>query len=230
MHGAKNTESRLESIYGRLSERYSPCNWWPAESPFEVILGAILTQNTSWKNVEKALENLKSICTLDPDDVASLSDEDLLNAIRPSGFYRQKAKTIKSFTEYYKRKYNGKINNVFKESLDVIRKDLLCIKGIGEETADCILLYAFNKPAFVVDKYTKRILSRVGLIETGIANKLLKDIIEKSFHNNVLLYNELHALFVNLGKEYCHKIPECINCPLSEDCLYCLNSDRKETR
>lgn len=221
MNGAKSAKhagTRLKSIYERLSERYSPCNWWPAESPFEVILGAILTQNTSWQNVEKALNNLKKICIPEPENIARLSNEDLINAIRPSGFYKQKTKTIKVFLEYYKSKYDYKISNVSKESLDVIRRELLCLKGIGEETADCILLYAFNKATFVVDAYTKRILRRVGFIESSITNKLLKDIIENALQRNVSLYNEFHALFVKLGKEHCGRKPKCVACPLNDIC------------
>ncbi|MCH8285483.1 endonuclease [candidate division KSB1 bacterium] len=230
MHGTnteKNTRIWLLSIYEKLSERYSPCNWWPAESSFEVILGAILTQNTSWHNVEKALKNLKRVNGLEPENIAALTGDDLINAIRPSGFYKQKAKTIKAFLEYYKCKYNYKIRNTPKATLDIIRQELLSIYGIGEETADCILLYAFNIPTFVVDEYTKRILSRVGLIETGVTKKLLKDIIENALQKNTSLYNEFHALFVNLGKEYCRKNPECQNCPLRDACAHCKNCDQK---
>ena len=226
-HTEKNTRIWLLSIYEKLSERYSPCNWWPAESSFEVILGAILTQNTSWHNVEKALKNLKRVNGLEPENIAALTGDDLINAIRPSGFYKQKAKTIKAFLEYYKYKYNYKIRNIPKATLDIIRQELLSIYGIGEETADCILLYAFNIPTFVVDEYTKRILSRVGLIETGVTKKLLKDIIENALQKNTSLYNEFHALFVNLGKEYCRKNPECQNCPLRDACAYCKNCDQK---
>lgn len=230
MHGtntARNTRIWLLSIYEKLSERYSPCNWWPAESSFEVILGAILTQNTSWHNVEKALKNLKRVNGLEPENIAALTGDDLINAIRPSGFYKQKAKTIKAFLEYYKYKYNYKIRNIPKATLDIVRQELLSIYGIGEETADCILLYAFNIPTFVVDEYTKRILSRVGLIETGVTKKLLKDIIENALQKNTSLYNEFHALFVNLGKEYCRKNPECQNCPLRDACAHCKNCDPK---
>ena len=230
MHGtntAKNTRIWLLSIYEKLSERYSPCNWWPAESSFEVILGAILTQNTSWHNVEKALKNLKRVNGLEPENIAALTGDDLINAIRPSGFYKQKAKTIKAFLEYYKYKYNYKIRNIPKTTLDIVRQELLSIYGIGEETADCILLYAFNIPTFVVDEYTKRILSRVGFIETAVTNTLLKDIIENALQKNTSLYNEFHALFVNLGKEYCRKNPKCQNCPLRDACAHCKNCDPK---
>jgi len=223
MHGENainQTRTTLQSIYRKLSERYSPCNWWPAETPFEVIIGAILTQNTSWHNVEKALGNLKKICRLEPEKIASLADDDLINAIRPSGFYKQKSKTIKSFLRYYFLNYNYKISNITKVTLDVLRKELLSIKGIGEETADCILLYAFDKPSFVVDAYTIRILSRVGLIEIGEKYGSVKIIIEKILTKNVSHYNEFHALLVNLGKDHCRTKPMCKNCPLSDECLY----------
>ena len=222
----KCTESRLKTIYKKLSKRYSPCNWWPAESSFEVIVGAILTQNTSWQNVEKALDNLKKICILEPENIAALSEDELANAIRPSGFYKRKAHTIKTFVEFHKYKYNYNINNIDKVSLDIIRKELLCIKGIGDETADCILLYAFNKPTFVVDAYTKRILTRAGIIENSVTNELLKANIENALQKDVFMYNEFHALFVNLGKEHCRRNPKCENCPINDVCLHYKKSNR----
>ena len=214
----------LTTLYRELLRHFGPRNWWPADSPFEVIIGAILTQNTSWRNVEKALENLKKHNALDPVVMERMKTEKIAGFIRSSGFYNQKARTIKGFLLYYKTKYNVKIEFTVEETLGTLRKDLLQIKGIGEETADCILLYAFKKTTFVVDSYTKRIITRIGINSDVKSYKSLKRIIESSIPEDMAIYNEFHSLFVQLGREYCRSKPLCNFCPVLRNCKFAIQN------
>lgn len=213
-------EKRPEIIdfYHKLYDSYGSRNWWPADEPFEVIIGAILTQNTAWKNVEKAIGNLKRGNLLSPEGLSDLPENELAALIRPSGYYNQKAKKIKAFLDYYKRFYNNDLTRMSDKPLEALREELLDIFGIGEETADCILLYALEKPSFVIDAYTKRIFSRIGWCDEKISYTELKSMIEQNIPVDIKIYNEFHALIVYHGKEYCRKIPACDLCAVNDLC------------
>ncbi len=206
----------LSRIFKLLYNHFGPQQWWPGDTPFEVMVGAILTQNTNWINVEKAIYNLKSKGVLDVKKIARCPESLLAELIRPAGYYNVKTKRLKNFVEYFIQQYDGKIEQMKIVGTERLREELLKIKGVGHETADSILLYALEKPVFVVDAYTKRVLTRHRIIADG---KLTYDEVQKIFHDNlpedVQLFNEYHALFVRLGKEYCRPKPLCEGCPLS---------------
>ena len=179
------------------------------------MIGAILTQNTNWKNVEKAISNIKNEGLLDPFKLNSISKKELEILIMPSGFYRLKAERLKNFLEYFIKDFNGSVEKMKKLNRDELRDYLLSIKGIGKETADSIILYALNKAIFVVDAYTQRILSRHNLIKLGEDYDVIQSIFHKTLPENVKLFNEYHALLVKIGKEFCfRKFPLCDKCPL----------------
>ena len=208
----KSLSSTLLEIYNKLLNHFGKQNWWPVIGPkktrrIEIIIGAILTQNTAWKNVEKAIRNLYEKRMLSKKAILEAEDKDIQNLIRPCGYYRQKAKRLKEAL----KKINARVT----------RKDLLKIHGIGKETCDVILLYAYEKPYFVVDAYTKRIMERLGLIDN--ASKKSYNEIQKIFHENLPrdleIYKEYHALLDELAKNYCKKkSPLCENCPILELC------------
>lgn len=201
-------------IYQRLYEVYGPRHWWPGESAFEVMVGAILTQNTSWKNVEKAIGHLKEKGVLNSDGIYKLSKSKLASLIRSSGYYRIKADRLKSFVNFLFEGYNGDIKKMRGERIEELRKKLLGVRGIGPETADSILLYGLKKPIFVVDAYTKRILSRHKLISEKASYEEVQRLFMDHLPRDEKLFNEYHALFVHLGKTLCRKIPKCDICPL----------------
>ncbi len=209
----------LLGIYEKLLKALGKQNWWPAEDKFEVIVGAILTQQASWKNVEKAIKNLKQHRMLTPEDLYRLDGKRLEELIRPSGFYKVKAKRLKRFVNFLFEKYDGKLERLFSLSMEELRKELLSINGIGDETADSILLYSAGMPSFVVDAYTIRIFSRLGLLKEKKYEKV-KEFFEKNLPKDVELYKEYHALIVELGKNICKLKPKCILCPLKEWCEY----------
>ena len=152
----------ITEIYQTILKTYGKQNWWPAETPFEVYVGAVLTQNTNWKNVEKAIENLKRENLITPEAILSCPEEKLQELIKPAGFFRQKARYLKNLCHFVEK--NGGIENLKRIEMESLRKELLKVKGIGKETADSILLYGLNKPSFVVDAYTKRLFSRLGIV------------------------------------------------------------------
>lgn len=204
---------QIKGVYTILLNHFGFQNWWPVHSGtdrfLEVSIGAILTQNTNWKNVEKAIENLINNNVLSWDKLEKIDTQKLKNLIKPAGFYNQKAVYIKNFIK--------KIKGLPEEK--ITRDLLLSIKGIGEETADSILLYGLNRPYFVVDAYTKRIFYRLGIIKTkNISYKKLQEMIQKSVDKDIDVYKEFHALLVELGKSYCKKKPLCEKCPLNELC------------
>lgn len=205
----------LQSAYQKMFVHYGPLQWWPAESPFEVMVGAILTQNTAWKNVEKAIANLKEARVLDPHRMFALKTAALAKLIRPAGYFRVKAKRLKSFFEFFLKEYGGDIARFKKESLESARKKLLDVHGIGPETADSILLYALEKPVFVIDAYTKRILSRHGLAEEKISYEDLQKFFMDHLKSDVAFFNEYHAQLVHIGKDFCRTKPKCDHCPLN---------------
>ncbi len=195
--------------------------WWPGETQTEVIIGAILTQSAAWTNVEKAISNLKSRGLLSFEALDKAEIDLLKSLIKPAGYFNQKAKKIKEFVKFAGKEFNFSIRRMEREDISSIREKLLGVFGIGEETADSIILYALNKPVFVVDAYTRRVLERHGIVKGALKEKYLN--IQKIFHcsipstpENVEVYNEYHALLVNVGKLHCRKKPSCEGCPLKD--------------
>ena len=212
-----NKHPRLIKIYKRLLENYGEQNWWPADSKLECAIGAILTQNTSWNNVEKAIINIKSVMDITIENLSVLSTNELSLLIRPSGFYKQKAKRIKRLIEFINNQYEGKIENMEHENLKSLRAGLLSINGIGPETADCILLYVVNKPVFVIDKYTYRLLYRHGFIVRETSYSEMQNLFMEDLENRSGLFGEFHALIVEVGKNHCKKRAICEDCPINFD-------------
>lgn len=211
-------QKMLLDIYNRLYQHFGPRRWWPAETPFEVIVGAILTQNTAWQNVEKAIANLKKENLLSIDRLLKLTHKRLAKLIRPSGYYNQKAKKIKNMVIFLKSRYKAELDNMRDVDTKVLREQLLGIKGIGPETADSILLYAFNRPVFVVDAYTKRIFERLKMIKPMDNYHQIQSLFMSNLAPEVGLFNEYHALIVELGKKICNSRPICAKCVLSKIC------------
>jgi len=205
----------LLKIYRLLNGYFGDLHWWPASDPFEVMVGAILTQNTAWTNVEKAIQALRAKQFLAPAALLSVPEEELARMIRPSGYYRLKAGRVKSFVRFMMAEYGGRVEAMKLEEQSRLRNKLLGVRGIGPETADSILLYACEKPVFVVDAYTKRLLWRHGMIggdaDYGSIQKLFMD----HLRPDVALFNQYHALIVNAGKFFCRKTALCEACPLA---------------
>lgn len=212
----KDIRTKLLEIYECLFDHYGPQNWWPGDTPFEVVIGAILTQNTNWKNVAKAISNLKEGGYLEVGKLYRLPKNKLASLIRPSGYFNIKADRIKSFLKFLVKDGGGKLELLFSGDLYEQRKKLLKIKGIGPETADSILLYAGNYPIFVVDAYTRRVFSRHEIISEELVYHEIQEIFMNNLPHGVQLFNEYHALIVKVGKEYCNRIPHCTNCPLEK--------------
>lgn len=216
-HGAAGNgdSGALHDYYQTLSLSLGPMNWWPARTPFEVIVGAILTQNTAWSNVEKAIANLRRERLLTPQAVERASEPRLARLIRPSGYFRQKAKKLKAFCRFLRTEYGGALRRMFQTPTAELREKLLKVWGIGTETADSILLYAGGHPVFVVDAYTHRILSRHGLWDGKPDYEAVRALFENRLPRNTQVYNEFHALLVNVGKNWCRsREPLCDECPL----------------
>jgi len=210
-----NRRELLQDIYDKLFETFGPLGWWPAETPFEVILGAILTQNTAWKNVVKAIDNLNRNDALNFRAICDLPAPTLASLIRSSGFYNEKAKKLKAFCEHITRDWNGSLDDFLAQDGEELRSELLGIRGIGPETADCIVLYAACKPSFVVDAYTYRIFSRHGWIDETISYDELRDFFMEAIEPSVPFYQEYHALLVKIGHLFCRRKPLCESCPLN---------------
>ena len=205
---------QLTKIYQLLFEHFGPQHWWPGQTRFEIITGAILTQNTNWTNVEKAIANLKSADLLTPKRLYYLDSSKLAELIRPAGYFNIKAKRLKSFLNWLFENYNGQLQDLEELSTDQLREQLLSINGIGRETADSILLYAFDREIFVVDAYTARIFARHGLIEQDSVYEQIRDLFQSNLPANIKLFNEYHALLVKLGKEFCRPKARCSDCQL----------------
>ncbi len=202
-------------IYENLLDHFGPQNWWPAETPFEMVIGAVLTQNTSWKNVDKALVNLKEADLLSFDTLCNLDQVSLATLIRPAGYYNLKAKRLKNLLQMIQNEYAGDLQSLLKDDLYHSRMMLLQVKGIGPETADSILLYAGNHPIFVVDAYTHRVFSRHNLVEEECSYEDVQERFMDNLPADSKLFNEYHALIVKVAKAYCKKnAPLCENCPL----------------
>lgn len=209
----------LQQLFDRLLEQYGPRGWWPAETPFEVCVGAILTQNTSWSNVEKAIVRLKAAGCLSISGIGSLTATELADLIRPAGYFRVKADRLQSFTCFVQQQYQGSLELLFAEPLPRCRERLLAVRGIGPETADSMVLYAGGKPSFVVDAYTRRIFSRLGLIQPDIGYEQLRHLFMDALPSDAALFNEYHALIVELGKQVCRTAPRCSSCCLADHCM-----------
>lgn len=210
------THETLTEIYQLLYDVFGPQHWWPGESRFEIITGAILTQNTNWANVEKAIANLIAADCLDAEKLHNLESSRLAELIRPAGYFNIKAKRLKSFLSWLFENYDGNLKNLENVDTRLLREELLSVKGIGRETADSILLYALERPIFVIDAYTARITVRHGLIEPGADYEQLQYLFESNLPQDIQLFNEYHALIVRVGKEFCKPKARCPSCPLEK--------------
>nr|VFK55417.1 MAG: DNA-3-methyladenine glycosylase III [Candidatus Kentron sp. TUN]VFK55529.1 MAG: DNA-3-methyladenine glycosylase III [Candidatus Kentron sp. TUN]VFK61664.1 MAG: DNA-3-methyladenine glycosylase III [Candidatus Kentron sp. TUN] len=207
---------RLLSVYQTLDEYYGPQDWWPGDSSFEIMVGAVLTQNTAWSNVEKAIGNLKAADCLDADAIVALPAADLAELIRPSGYFNLKAKRLQYFCRWYTKQ--GQYDELARLNTLALRDALLSTYGIGPETADDILLYAFDRPVFVIDAYTRRIFSRLEILDGDLPYEVLRSEIEGALPADSKLFNQYHALIVQHGKDICRKRPRCAQCCLRRDC------------
>lgn len=204
------------NIFERLLAAYGPRHWWPGDSTFEVMVGAVLTQNTAWTNVEKAITNLKRAKALSPGAIVKTHPRRLARLIRPSGYFNVKAKRLRALCCWIEEQ--GGVKEIARMPTETLRPALLAIRGIGPETADDILLYAFHRPVFVIDAYTRRIFARLGLIKGKEHYETLRRSFEDALGEDVPLYNEYHALIVRHGKETCRKKPLCEVCCLGKIC------------
>jgi endonuclease-3 related protein len=204
----------LETIYSRLFRAFGPQRWWPGDTSFEIAVGAILTQNTNWLNVEKAIRNLKHAGTLSAKTIAAMPEAELSGLIRPAGYYNIKAKRLKNLVYFLMQEYQGSMKKMAQEDKSVIRNKLLSLNGIGPETADSIILYALQKPVFVIDTYTKRILSRHTILHHDASYEIYQNLFHEKLRTDASLFNEYHALMVRLAKDFCRPDPRCSGCPL----------------
>jgi len=219
----KSYTTQLKAIYTTLLDAFGQQGWWPAKTRFEVIVGAILTQNTNWKNVEKVIAELDKLKLLRPRTLDRIPLPRLAKIIRPAGYYNQKAKKLKAFMEHFKQ-YDFDVGKMMKRGITVLRSELLSVWGIGPETADSILLYALDKPVFVVDAYTRRVFSRMGFVDKDINYEDLRAFFEKNLDKTrdprLKTFKEYHALIDELAKRHCKTRPECSSCPVRRLCSY----------
>ena len=211
---------RLKDIYRRLLATYGSQHWWPAKEPFEVIVGAILTQSTAWRNAEQAIDNLRAAGALSPKAMRLLSFSKLAKIIRPCGYYNVKALRLNSMVNWLGNSHNDDLNNLFAFDVRDLRQQLLSIHGIGQETADSIILYAIRKPIFVIDAYTRRITNRIGLTRSCNKYADYQQLFMINLPADVQLFNEYHALLVRLAKDVCCKKSICDKCCLNKICRF----------
>ena len=209
----------FKQLHNTLDKNFNLGSWWPGTTKDEIFIGAILTQNTNWKNVEKALSNLKEKNLISLNFISICNIYELENAIKPSGFYHQKATRLKKAAFYIVSNY-GSLNNFFKKDTMQLRKELLSLNGIGQETADSILLYCGDKPIFVIDAYTKRVAKRVFGYDNDLTYEELQKTVHKQIAPNAKEYKKFHGEFVELAKKNCKKDPICISCPIKKSCVY----------
>ncbi len=217
MSGATTT-SRLSDIYERLLAAYGPQHWWPGDTPFEIIAGAILTQSASWRNAEKALANLKAAGALSPAGLRRPPEAEVARLIRPSGYYNAKARKLKAFVALLYERFDGDLERMLASPAGELRSALLTTHGIGPETADSVLLYAASRPVFVIDAYTRRIFSRLGLAPEGDTYDAWQRLFMDALPPDAEMFNEYHALIVRHGKDVCRKRPACADCALNDIC------------
>jgi endonuclease-3 related protein len=203
-------------VYQLLLDRLGPQKWWPGQSPFEVMVGAVLVQNTAWKNVERAMANLRDAGALEPRAIQAMSQAELEELIRPAGYFRVKAKRLRNLVDYVVERYQGSLEAMREVDAAQLREELLAVHGVGPETADSILLYALDKPVMVVDAYTHRIWARHGWIDYDTDYHLLQEEAARGLPDDPAVMNEMHALLVNVGKNWCKRLPKCDECPLQE--------------
>jgi endonuclease III related protein len=213
------TANSISEIYRRLFACFGPQRWWPGETPFEVMVGAILTQSASWHNVEMAIGNLKRTDALSPKALREIPMDELARLIHSSGYYNAKTKKLKAMAEWL-GKYGDNLDKAFADNLDHKREELLAIHGIGLETADSILLYASEKPFFVIDAYTRRIIERFGIAPDKDSYDAYQKLFMSNLEQDARLFNEYHALLVKLGKDVCRKKPLCPVCCLKDICVW----------
>ena len=209
----------FQTIHDRLYAAFGPQHWWPADTPFEVAVGAVLTQNTAWTNVERAIANLKAAGNLDAATLHAMEPADLAELIRPAGYFNVKARRLQALCAFLLEQSDGRVEGLGHRETADLREALLGIKGVGEETADSILLYALERPVFVVDAYTRRIFERVGLLQPDLNYGTIQAAFEAALARDRSLFNEYHALIVALGKDYCKPKPRCPVCPIRDLCL-----------
>lgn len=217
---ANHLNRKLTEIYRTLFAYYGPQHWWPGDTPFEVIVGAILTQSAAWGNVEKAIANLKKAAALNPESLRQLPTDKLAELIRPSGYYNAKALKLKAFVERLGKVHQDSLDKLFSPDIPRLRSELLSIHGIGQETADSIILYAAHKPIFVIDAYTRRIISRLGLNPQQDNYAAFQALFMENLPADEKLFNEYHALLVRHGKQACKKKPICSSCCLKDLCVH----------
>lgn len=205
----------LNSYYTLMHRHFGTTHWWPGDSPFEVAAGAILTQNTAWTNVEKAIKNLKAEKLLSPKAILACPIPRLETQLRPSGFFRLKTRRLRNFCQFLVQNHGGSMKRMARLPTDTLRRDLLNLNGIGPETADDILLYACEKPVFVVDAYTRRIFSRHAMVPADIEYEDLQTFFHRYLEADVDFFGEYHGLIVWTGKHFCKKKPDCQGCPLA---------------
>lgn len=208
----------FEEVYNKLFKHYGPQHWWPADTPFEVMVGAILTQNTAWSNVERAIDNLKKNRSLAPEKILSTRVNSLSKWLQPSGYFNVKTKRLRNFCQWYVDA--GQFDALVNWDTDKLRKGLLSVNGVGFETADDILLYAFERPVFVIDSYTRRFFSRLGMASVDEGYEHLRSKFESRLPAEVAMFNEYHALIDVHAKKVCKKKPNCSICCLLENCPF----------
>jgi endonuclease III related protein len=208
-------KEELLEMYELLNGYFGDLHWWPADGPFEVMVGAILTQNTAWTNVEKAIKALREKMLLTPGALFHIPEDELAQIIRPSGYYHLKARRLKAFIRFFMEEYSGSVAAMRAVELPRLRNKLLGVQGVGPETADSILLYACQKPIFVSDTYTKRIVLRHGIIGDDADYYVIQALFMDYMPPDVSLFNQFHAMIVNTGKTFCRKAPQCAGCPLA---------------
>lgn len=212
-------QTSLKQVYKKLLACYGPQHWWPGDTPFEIMVGAILTQNAAWTNVERAINNLKSHNYLTPQKILAIPPTLLAECLQPSGYFNLKAQRLRNYCQWYVEA--GELPVLSLCDTSDLRKQLLTVNGVGPETADDILLYAFGRPVFVIDAYTRRLFSRLQLLEHDAAYEALRHQFEADLKKEASLFNEYHALIVRHAKDVCKKRPDCDNCCLKEQCAFC---------
>lgn len=216
-----STAKKFMQVFDSLYAAYGSQHWWPGETPFEIMVGAVLTQNTSWTNVEKGIDHLKSNQALDPEVIITTHHKRLASWLKPVGYFNVKAKRLKNYCQWYLQ--SGELKKLSRQDTLLLRENLLSVNGIGPETADDILLYAFERPVFVIDAYTKRLFSRLGYVGEEEKYEALRATFEKKLrkqNDKVRLFNEYHALIVHHAKYFCKTRPACEHCCLKKQCQY----------